>query len=458
VTEKLWQSVGRLRERLGPLWWYTVLMFLFSRVGDLVNLLIAIILVPIHISNAQMGAILPIMKLVALVAAPLSILLATALKYVSVFANRDEPGMLRAMLRDLVGLLVVLSLLIIAGLFLTHPFLAGQLKIDDPKVFPLIVAMCVLGCWVPGVTMACQGMKHFRTLILVSFSSPFFRLAAILVFLPTMKLAGYLMATLAASISGFLILTARLLYALREPVKCVSYRQHWPEMRRYTLQIGAMIGLTLLQAAVEPWVVRQRMSIDDSAAFYMAAMLGSIPRYLAGALTPFFFILVSDLHETGESTRKVHLQALGATAGIGLLFSGVFLFSGAWILEQYPPWSFFVPYTSIIALMSLITAIDVLLSFHFLHENACHRFAYLKVFVPVVLLELAVLYGLNGWSALQPHLPTAIWGFVETNVRDSLGATLLIMLAARIVILPVILRGLIRWRQPAKLRAGEADG
>ena len=452
MTTKLWHLVGSLRERIGPLWWYTVLMFVFSRVGDLINLLIAIILVPIHVSNEQLGAILPIMKMVALAAAPLSILLATALKYVSVFANRDEPGMVLAMLRDLARLLLVLSVLIITGLLLTRSFLDQQLKIDDPNVLPLIVAMCVMSCWVPGVTMACQGMKHFRTLILVSISGPIFRLAAILVFLPIMKLAGYLMATLAALISGFMILTARLLTALRNPVPCASYRAHWPEMSRYTLQIGAMIALTLLQAAVEPWVVRQQMSIDDSAGFYLAAMLGSIPRYLAGAMTPFFFILVSDLHESGESTRRVHLQALGVTAGMGLLFSGLFFFNGAWILELYSPWRSFLPYVQIIALMSLITTIDVLLSFHFLHENACRRFSYLKVFVPAVLLEVVVLCGLSGWTHLEPHLPAAFWVFVETNVRGSLGATLLIMLATRLAVLPVILPGLIRSRNLSKLR------
>jgi hypothetical protein len=447
----MWHLAGRLRERLGPLWWYTVLMFVFSRVGDLINLLIAVILVPIHVSTEQLGAILPIMKMVALAAAPLSILLATALKYISVFANRDEPGMVRAMLRDLAGLLLILSGLVITGLLLTREFLEQQLKIDDPHVFLLIVMMCVMSCWVPGVTMACQGLKHFRTLIFVSISGPLFRLAATLVFLPSMKLAGYLMATLAASISGFLILTTRLLTSLSHPVPCVSYRAHWPEMRRYTLQIGAMIGLSLLQAAVEPWVVRQRMSIDDSAGFYMAAMLGSIPRYLAGALTPFFFILVSDLYESGESTRRFHLQALGATGGLGLVFSALFFFKGAWMLDLYSPWKSFVSYTPVIALMSLITTMDVLLSFHFLHENACRRFSYLKVFVPVVLVELVVLYGLNGWAWLQPHLPVELCVFVETSVRGSLGATLLIMLAARLVILAVILPGLIRSRHPYNL-------
>ncbi len=456
MTTKLRHLPGRLRKRLGSLWWYSVLMFVFSRIGDLVNLLIAIILVPIHVSTEQLGAILPIMKTVALAAAPLSILLATALKYVSVFANRDEPGMVLAMLRDLARLLLVLSVLIVSGLLLSRSFLDQQLKIDDPNVFPLIVAMCVLSCWVPGVTMACQGMKHFGTLILVSFSSPFFRLAAILVFLPSMRLAGYLMATLAASMSGFVILTTRLLSGLRHSAPCASYREHWPEMSRYTLQIGTMIALTLLQAAVEPWVVRQRMSIDDSAGFYMAAMLGSIPRYLAGALTPFFFILVSDLHESGESTRRVHLQALGVTTGMGLLFTVLFFFNGTWILDLYSPWRFFVPYVPIIALMSLITTMDVLLSFHFLHENACRRFSYLKVFVPVVLVELVLLYGLNGWAYLKPHLPVEFWVFVETNVRGSLGATLSIMLAARLVILAVILPGLIRFRHPSNLRGCRA--
>ena len=454
----MWHLAGRLRERLGPLWWPTVLMFVFSRVGDLINLLIAIILVPIHVSTEQLGAIIPIMTMVAFAAAPLSILFATALKYVSVFASRDEPGMVLAMLRDLARLLLVLSVLIVTGLLLSRSFIELQLKIDDPHVFPLIVAMCVLSCWGPSVAMACQGMKHFRTLILVSISSPVFRLAAILVFLPSMKLAGYLMATLAASISGFLILTTRLLTALRLSVPCASYRAHWPEMRRYMLQIGAVIALTLLQAVVEPWVVRQRMSDADSAGFYMAAMLGGIPRYLAGALTPFFFILVSDLHESGESTRRVHLQALGATGGMGLLFSGLFFFNGAGILDLYSPWKSFVPYAPIIALMSLITTIDVLLSFHFLHENACRRFSYLKVFIPVVLLELVVLYGLNGWAYLQPHLPAELWVFVETNVRRSLGATLVIMLAARLVLLPAILPGLIRSRHPSNLRGSRASG
>jgi hypothetical protein len=140
------------------------------------------------------------------------------------------------------------------------------------------------------------------------------------------------------------------------------------------------------------------------------------------------------------------------------LFSGLFFFNGAWVLDLFSPWRSFVPYTPIIALMSLITTIDVLLSFHFLHENACRRFPYLKVFIPVVLLELVVLYGLNGWSYLQAHLPAELWGFVETHVRGSLGATLLIMLSARLAVLPVILLGLIRSGQQANLSSSQASG
>jgi O-antigen/teichoic acid export membrane protein len=428
------ERLAQLYTRMGPLWWYSALMFGFTRIGDLVNLYIALFLVPDVLAQDQLGAIIPINKLVVVMAVPLSIILATSLKYVSVFIHQGQPGKVKAMLRDLSKIMILLSLVVTTVLILFRSFFEVRLKIEDPRIIWLIVAMCLMAIWGPAVSMVAQGLKKFYSIIITRVTAPIVRLIVILIFLQSMQLSGYLLATVLASLSVMLLLASRLLPYLKPSLPCVSYKEHWPEMRRYLVPVGLIILFTALQSMVEPWIIRQRLSPADSAGFYMAISIGNIPMYLSNAMVPFFFTLVSDHFEKGEPTRRLHLQALSFVLLVGGGMSIGFLLFGDALLQLREGWIPFRPYAKYIGLLGLVTTCDMLILVHYLHQNACHRFGYLKYIGALIMLELVVLYGLNGWGLLVDILPPELWEFVRVNVLRSLAFTVGWMLLIRLLI------------------------
>ena len=153
------------RRRLGPLWWHTSLMFVSSRIGDIVSVYIGILLVPAVLSEEKLGAVVPVIKLTPLVAAPLSVLLATGLKYISVFESRGQRGRTKALLRDLILISAVLSVLLVGVLGFGRTFIQERLKIEDPLVIWLVAALAVLTFWTPLAQTFARGLKKFKRII-----------------------------------------------------------------------------------------------------------------------------------------------------------------------------------------------------------------------------------------------------------------------------------------------------
>jgi len=59
---------ARIKQRVGPLWWYTGLQFGFSKVADVVNLYVGAFIVPAVISSEDLGAIVPFRMIIAFLA------------------------------------------------------------------------------------------------------------------------------------------------------------------------------------------------------------------------------------------------------------------------------------------------------------------------------------------------------------------------------------------------------
>ena len=104
--------ISRIRNRLGPVWGAALLLFVAQRFGDAVNAFIGIWLVPRYVPGDELGAVLPLTQIAALVALPLSILLTPYAKLLNVHAERGEPGKVKAMFRD--ASLLALAVLLVA--------------------------------------------------------------------------------------------------------------------------------------------------------------------------------------------------------------------------------------------------------------------------------------------------------------------------------------------------------
>lgn len=425
--------VHRVKDRLSPLWWYSALMFAASRVGDVVGLYIAMFLVPDYIGKDKLGAVLPLWNLGLLAALPLTVVSRTAMKYVSMFLVQRESGYIKALLRDLAVVYSVVSAVIVLVLWRGWGFIDRRLDVGDSRIALVLGAMIILSCWRPLVQSIAQGLKHFYRIILARMMGPIARLVVTVLLIRQLQLVGYLSGMAAMALASSLILCGGALYYLRSGIEPRNYRAMLPEMVRYGVLIAVMVFTTTLQKTVEPWIIRHWLPTEDSAGYYIAAMFGRIPLYVAPAMMPFLFPLVSERFERGESTHSMYRQAIGLAAGLGAGIVILLAFGGETILGLRATWAEYNAYAPCMWKIALVSTCDVLLGCHMMHESASREFRYLRYLLPIAVIEVGVLYVLMGWGALEGILPPGFWQDVSAAYTPSLAFVINFMLASRLI-------------------------
>jgi len=425
--------IATIKRRLGSLWWHTLLMSVVARVGDVINWYIGSFLVMDLVSKDKLGAILPLTRLATFFALPLTIVLAAALKYFSVFEVAGEHGKIKRMLRDLAILTGLLSVIVALYLLFGKGFIQERLRFEDPRIIWLVGVMAILTCWNPVARTAAQGLKRFYRLIILGVGAPVVRLVVVVLLLRQFQVAGYLAGSVASALVVLLFLSGGLRQHVSRDIQSQSYREHFPEMWRYALPVGIGILATTLQLTMEPWIIRQRLPEAQSAAYYAAMMFGSIPMILGSAIIPFLFPLVSEKHERGESTRDMHMQTLGIVFLVGILTTLALVFFSDDILGLRASWRAHLHAAPIVWQVGLVMTLHMVMQCHIQHENACRRFRYLKYYAPTVVLEVVLLYSLMGWSVFKPWLPEGLWRSVNGFVVRDLQFIVLFMIAARLI-------------------------
>ncbi len=436
----------RLQTRLGPYWWHSALMFGAARLGDVLHIVVGLFLVPLYVSEDKLGAVLPLVSLGAFFAVPLSAAARTTSRYVTEFRVAGERGRIRAILRDLMILAALVScgglLLVMAG----QSFIAARLKFEGRAIPLLVGGLIAMACWQPVLNLANQGLGHYYRITVSVMVRAASRLALALILLRLWGLEGYL----ALQILSGLIVAAFLLRGFREyfatDVVPVSNRALFQKVGRYFLAVLLVSGLFSLQAMMEPWIIRQRLPLEQSAAYYVASRFGMIPAYLAGAMTAFLFPMASERHDRGESAQGLQLQSLFVVMAVGLLVAAGLALFGAPLLDVYPPWRPHIPYVSLLWKTALVATGSSVILLYALSEMACRRFGFLWILAPVILLEIGGLYSLMGWTFYRDLLPAPLWESVNAFTRRDIGFIVSFMLGARgMVLLWMIPKLALRW-------------
>ncbi|MDI6775225.1 MAG: hypothetical protein QME60_07535 [Verrucomicrobiota bacterium] len=409
-------------------------MLVISQAGNLVNFYIGVFLAPDALREEQLGAVLPLLQLAGFVGVPLSVVIGTALKYVNVFQANGEYGRVKKLLRDMCWVAVVLSVLVAVYVGHSRGFIQARLKIGDSGIIWMVAGIAVISCWLPLVQMAAQGLLKFYPLIVSSVVAPVARLAAIVILIRQFQVLGYLAASFLSIVSVVLFLGWSVRHSFGKKIPAERYGAYLPEMSRHLLLMGLCVLGANLQTMVEPWVIRHRLSLHDSAGYYMVAMFGNIPAYVAPVMAPFLFPLVSARHATGGSTRRMHLQSLAVVLLIAATLITILALSGRLILEIRPSWRAYAAFAPYMWQAAVVASLSAFVGIHITHENARGRFAYLRYYVPVILLEVVALYGLMGWEFFRPFLPAVIFGAVDGLVVRNLQFVLGFMIGARVLL------------------------
>ncbi len=425
-----------LQGRLGVLWWYSLLMFVCARAGDLVNFYVTMFLLPAYVSKERLGLVMPLLQLAAFVAVPQAILIRTALKYVNVFEVAGEKGKTKALLRDLLLLSALFSAGLAVYLWSLRDFIGLRLRVEGTAAIWLVIGLSiVLYGWMPVVRMLAQGLKRFYSLIVSGLLYPVVRLGLVLLLLARFQVVGYLASILLATVVVMLFLLWGARRTFSAAVRAESYRAHWREMGRFLAPCAVLTAVLGLQLAAEPWIIRQRLPELDSAGYFVVASLGNVSLFALSAVMPFLFPLVAERHERGESTRRMHLQVVGLSLAVTVALAILFALAGPLILRLHPAWRPYAGYAPFLWQFAIVAGIGALVDSHTTYESACGRFKFLWYVAPVVLLEIVVLQAFMGWTFFQPFLPAGLWGAVNGWVRRDLQFIVGCMLLARLVLI-----------------------
>ena len=385
--------IDRLRQRLGPVWGAVLLLFVAQRFADAVNAFIGIWLVPRYVPQSELGAVLPLAQVALFVAMPLSILLTPYAKLLNVHADRGEAGKVKAMFRDasLLALAVLVLTLALAPLF--FPYIFRHFGIQNGNLALAIVVSAVLGALAPVFTESLRALKRFGVASLLSATVAPLRLAVMWIALPFRGLTGYFVGQ--ASGPAFQSGIALLDFLRRHRgVRCERY---FREDRRVFLAFAIPLAVSTLAGNLRGMAELMPMALVpkiESAAYYQLTRFTEIASYLGLTLVFILFPVVSERHERGQDTRRILLQTMWGSLGLGLAFTAAFalaarpLFGAVGFLRPY------ADLTGFVLPLGAIASIRVASACFTTHEMACSRFRFLLYTVPISLAEAAVLHAL----------------------------------------------------------------
>ncbi len=439
VFSKLKEKQQAAQARLGPFWWHSAVMFVASRMSDVLHIVVGLFLVPLYVPEEQLGAVLPLLQLGAFFGVPLKAAAKTTARYVTGFRVSEEIGRIRTILRDLVVLSLLVSgagaVLILAG----QSFFAARLRFDGHMVPVLVGGIIVVSCWRPVLNLANQGLGHYYRITGAVLVAGIVRIILALMLIPLFALEGYL----AMQLFGGLIVCMFLLHGFgayfKPEVQAVSNRELLREVWGYFLPMLLLTGIMAFQALMEPWIIRHRLPEVESAAYYVASRFGMIPAYIGGALVHFLFPMVSEKHDRAESTSSLQYQVYGTVFCVGIIVTTLFFFSGEWLLNIFSGWRGYVEYSGLLWQTSLIAVGKSIILLYTLHEAACRRFGFLWVLVPVILLEIGGLYSLMGWTFFRGILPSELWQAVDALIVRDISFIIGFMIIARAIVITGIL-------------------
>ena len=397
----------KLHSRLGDFWWYSLMLFVACRSGDVIQAFIGLWLVPKYVGASELGAVMPLQSLAGLFAAPLAVLATVFAKYVNVYATRGEYGKVKCFIRDVIGASCLVFLVCIAAALVVLPHFYERLRVTAGLLTVLILASGFVGNLAQLFTSALQGLKLFKTITIQNLIGAPIRLVTLLVAMPVRALSGYILGQSTPPAVCSLLAAGSLRRHLRGVACDASWRKDLGEIGRYLLPVAAYTCLSTLFGTICITVYRQRLPEAESAAYYLLTRFTDVVNYVGCAMLFVLFPLASEAHEGGRESysalRKTIVAAVFVTAAASVALA-VF---GRPLLSLLPTWRPYVGYAHLFPALVVITGASVIIGAGISYEMSCRRFGAAFAILIFNVGWTMLLVGLSGFEFFRGVLPDA---------------------------------------------------
>lgn len=419
----------RLHSRLGDFWWYSMLLFLSCRIGDVVNVFTGLWIVPKYVSPEELGAVSPLLNFINFLALPAMVVANTFRNEISELSLGGEYGKLKSLMRGVFITVAVTFFVLTAFSRLLLPSFLERIRIVEGSLGTIIILSAFISIISPIYNHPLQAMKKFRAVALINILSAPVRLAAMLLTMPFRALSGYFVGQAAPAVLS----TLCSFFALRKELS-VKAEPYWTkEVRARVSKALLCFGVWAVSSAVcslvESTVLRQRLSSLDSAGFYMASRFSEISNYFFYTLAFTLFPVSAEVSHAGGDTRKILLKAtLAGTAFAGVI-AAVFALVGHHLFAFIPNGEAYSQYTWAVP---CLIGIGILVNFSNLYMTArisASDFRFLKWLVPLEFIYPCLLLLVTGHGYYSDMLPECMAEFLETHNIKTLGAMMIWMAA-----------------------------
>ena len=400
--------LDRLHAKLGDLWWYSLMIFIACRSGDVIQAFIGLWLVPKYVGTEELGAVLPLQQLSGLFAVPLAILATVFAKYVNTYATRGEYGKVKSFIRDVLLTACGVFLVCIAGAYFIIPHFYERLNIQAGMLTVLILSAGFASNIASIFTAALQGLKKFKTMTVQNLISAPIRLVTLLVAMPFRALSGYILGQATPPASCSVLAAISLHKDLKSVPLDTSWRKDLPEIWKYLWPVAVYMGISTLFSAIATTVYRQRLSEIESSAYYILSRFTEIAGYIGASMIIILTPLASEAHEKGHDDTGLLKRTILASLAATLVIATLFTFLAKPLISISSIWRPYSSYAYLLPLMTCTTGTSAIITAVTTYEMACRRFSASFVVLLACMLWASALVVLTGFEIFRGILPDGL--------------------------------------------------
>ena len=431
---KILGKLNRLHEKFGDFWWYSFMLFVALRVGDVINAIVGLWLVPKYVGQEELGAVLPLTQFATSVGAPITVLVTVFTKFLNKFKTQGEDGKVKSMLLWFSGIAVIIILITSAVAIAILPHYFERIRVTSGSLVFLIIAAGLITTIQPVFNNALQGLKKFNAITLNSLLAAPVRLVVMLVAMPFRALSGYMVGQIVPQLMSIGIACLSMRKHVHRDIKAVPF---WKTDGKDILRYASLVAIGPLVAAftapVTYMVIRQRMTEMDSAAYYMISRFAELATFAGATLAFVMFPLAAEAQTRGKSSLKLLRDMSIGTTIFGLAATAILYLFGRQIFEFIPTCRPYVDYVPDMALMALTLTVGIIWTNYCNHEMACNRFWYLTYGEFFAVLQAAFLVCFTGYTFFKGMLPESLVSWMGSlnisNLHNFLIALLLFNVA-----------------------------
>ena len=439
------QILDTLHSKLGDLWWYSLMVFVACRIGDVMNVFVGLWLVPKYVDSSELGAVMPLTQFASFLALPVSIFAMVFSKEVTTLATQRRFGQLKTLIRSVYLAATIALVLAVVASRVFMPLFLERIRIVEGSLGILILVSAFLSCSAPLYTNALQGLKKFKALSLINILGAPIRLIAMWLTMPFRALAGYFVGQSAPPLLQIFTSVFCLKRELSIPAEHYWDRTVVKRFSRLLIGTAGYLISASLVGLVEQLIVRQRLPDVESAAYYMTTRLSEISAFVTGTLILTMFPFTAERAETGRPTYPLVVKASLITLLFGTALAALFAFFGKPNLSCLPNGSQYADYAWSIPWLIGISSIGSIWGYHASTEISANRFGFLKWWIPSSGLYVLGLLLITGHGYLASYLPTSVSDFLATHNVTSLAAFL--WWSTGITTVRVVCSAIDLWRQ-----------